>query len=106
MSLKWLDLPVTDPADLRQPSPATWNIVKVCWNSDSLNQRLLDYDGEPVLGVAYPKGSINPGAAKKRPGETPLGGIGFYGAPAVLPALEVTLEYQVLELSLRQHLLA
>ena len=86
-----LQLPVEPLADVTQTHADSWNILKRCFAKRNENNTIETHDGTSCLVVRYPEGSINPGAP-----ERPLGGLGFYAAPAhIFPARDVELRYKV-----------
>jgi hypothetical protein len=72
-----------------QQHKQSWNIVNVGYGRNNITVERLS-DG-PYCGVRYPKGSINPTAVGR-----PVGGIGFYAAPAsIFPALDAEVSYKL-----------
>jgi chitosanase len=101
--------PPTDPADdsqflrlnvadldiieMEKKHSTPWNIIKVGHGSSSKNPELhsiIDFQGEKVLKVNYPKGSF-------KPSSEPKGGIGFYACPKpIFPQSDfITLSYDL-----------
>jgi chitosanase len=82
-----------DIIEMEQKNTTPWNIIKVGHGSSSKNPELhsiIDFQGEKVLKVNYPKDSFKPSA-------DPIGGIGFYASPkSIFPQTEfVTLVYDL-----------
>lgn len=86
------DLPIEHLQDLDKRNENTWNIVKVGFNRNNANQKIVTHRGSRAMTVFYPKNSLTPTSVPERP----LGGLGFYAAPKeVFPANDVTFKYSV-----------
>lgn len=87
-----VNLPVERLRDIDQRHEETWNIVKVGFNRNNANQKIVNHRGCTAMSVFYPKNSLTPTSVPERP----LGGLGFYAAPKnVFPSNDVTFEYSV-----------
>ncbi len=92
---KFLRLNVSqlDIIEMEQKHSTPWNIIKVGHGSSSKNPELhsiVDFQGEKVLKVNYPKDSFKPSA-------DPKGGIGFYASPkSIFPQTDyISLSYDL-----------